>query len=185
EDTEALQCEGYEKLGFTVPSGWYGIVRASSMGIIGRSRLDSGEISFKAIMEELQHLTEPDPWSRSTEFEGRRMVRISGGFIILNYAKHREMDRTGAERQQKYRARKSRDSNAVTSVTSRNGNVSSRAKVTQAEVEAEAEDKKENPLLFPLKGEGALPKISKKKNPSIAPKPDSRDQCIDHVVRNL
>lgn len=113
------------------------------------------------------------------------MVRISGGFIILNYAKHREMDRTGAERQQKYRARKSRDSNAVTSVTSRNGNVSSRAKVTQAEAEAEAEDKKENPLLFPLKGEGALPKISKKKSPNISPRPDSKEQCIDHVVRNL
>jgi len=63
------------------------------------------------------------------------MIRIDGGFLILNYMKYRDRDYTGAERQRRYRERvKVRNSNAVTqprnAVTSRS--------VTQAEAEAEA-----------------------------------------------
>lgn len=57
-------------------------------------------------MAALKKLTEPEPESRSQDFEGRRMVRIDGGYVILNFMKYRDKDHTGAERAKRYRERK-------------------------------------------------------------------------------
>ena len=44
------------------------------------------------------------------------MIRVNGGFLILNYMKYRDKDHTAAERQRRLRARKKalEDANGVT-----------------------------------------------------------------------
>ena len=56
-------------------------------------------------MQALKELGNPDLSSRSREFDGRRMVRVNGGFVILNYMKYRDRDNSAAERQKRYRER--------------------------------------------------------------------------------
>ena len=41
----------------------------------------------------------------STAYDGRRLVRIDGGFIVLNFAVYREKDHSAAKRQREYRER--------------------------------------------------------------------------------
>ena len=85
---------------FVVPVGWYGFVAAAGQGIIRRALVE-----YQEGMDALKKLASPDPESRSPEFDGRRMVRISGGFLILNYVKYREKDHGAAERMRLYRLR--------------------------------------------------------------------------------
>lgn len=87
--------------GFEAPPGWYGFVPAASLGIINRAMVDRD-----AGMEALHKLGEPEPESRTKDFEGRRMIRIDGGFLILNYMKFRDKDHTAAKRQQRLRDRR-------------------------------------------------------------------------------
>ncbi len=53
----------------------------------------------------------PDPYSRSTEFEGRRLEKIGGGWSLLNHQKYRDMTSdeqqriNNAERQRRFRER--------------------------------------------------------------------------------
>jgi hypothetical protein len=84
--------------GFEVPPGWYGFVPAAGSGIIRRAMVDA-EDGYIA----LEKLASPDIESRSKEFQGRRMVRVNGGFVILNYMKYRDRDYSAAERARRYR----------------------------------------------------------------------------------
>ena len=113
--------------GWKVPPGWYGFVAAASVGIIRTAGLD-----LELGMQALERLAAPDENSRSPDFDGRRLVRISGGFLVLNFMKYRDRDYPAAERQKRYRDRKR---NGVTS----NSNAVTSRNVTQAEAEAEAE----------------------------------------------
>ena len=117
--------------GWSIPPGWYGIAPVSSVGIVSRSMLPRD-----SAREALIALGQPDPESRGKEFEGRRVVRIDGGWIVLNYIAYRERDYTAAVRAKRYRERLAsrRD---VTPVT-----VLQHQHVTQAEEEAEAEAEK-------------------------------------------
>ena len=114
---------------FKVPPGWYGFVEAAGVGIIRFAGVNN-----KDGMAALKKLTSPEADSRSPDFEGRRMARVDGGFVILNFMKYRDRDYTARDRQKRWRER-----NAVTSsnnaVTDRN--------ITQAEAEAEAYKKKD------------------------------------------
>jgi hypothetical protein len=123
--------------GWFIPPGWYGLAPVSSAGIIARSMLPRDD-ARRALLK----LTEPDPESRGRDFDGRRLARIDGGWIVLNYMAYRDRDYTGAERARRYRERVSsrRDVTAVTPASPCN--------VTQAEAEAEAE------------GENLLPETS-------------------------
>ena len=127
-----LEIRSLKETGFIVPAGWYGFVPAAGSGIVRRSGMPS-----EAGLSALERLGSPDQESRSPEFDGRRLARINGGFVILNFNKYRERDYTTAERSARYRARRAemRGSNGVTAlchgVTPRH--------VTQAEAEAEAE----------------------------------------------
>lgn len=112
--------------GFVAPAGWYGFVPASGPGIVSRAQLDQ-----KNGLEALKRLGDVDPESRSKEFEGRRMIRVDGGYLILNYIKYRERDYSTAERSKRYRERK------AALAASRVTNVTSRRDITQAEEEAE------------------------------------------------
>lgn len=86
---------------FEAPPGWYGFVPAASFGIINRAGVDKD-----AGMEALRKLGDPESESRSKQFEGRRMIRMDGGFVILNYMKYRDKDHTAAERQRRLRERR-------------------------------------------------------------------------------
>jgi hypothetical protein len=125
-----------EYTGFEAPPGRYGFVHAAGPGIVSRSMVpkDLG-------MEALRRLGEPDDGSRSRDFEGRRMIRVDGGYVILNYATYRDRDHTAAARQKRYRDNKRNGvtllSNAVTST----GNTVTARNITQAEAEVEAEEK--------------------------------------------
>ena len=90
-----------EFTGFEAPPGWYGFVPAASLGIINRAG-----VAREAGIEALTKLGAPEVESRSTEFDGRRMIRTDGGFLILNFMKYRDKDHTAADRQKRLRARK-------------------------------------------------------------------------------
>jgi hypothetical protein len=100
--------DSIEKTGFVVPPGWYGFVEAAGPGIVRRAIADP-----VLGMEALARLGEPDLESRSSDFDGRRLVRVDGGYIILNYMKYRDKDNTAAVRQKRYRDRKREAEQAV------------------------------------------------------------------------
>src|SRR5215469_9338183 len=90
EERYQLYVDRLERTGFVVPGGPYGMVRAAGSAIIRLSCVDP-----EKGMVALAQLGEPDKDSRSKDFEGRRMIRVNGGYLILNYFKYREYDATG------------------------------------------------------------------------------------------
>lgn len=125
EELPQFEVDSFETTGWIVPPDWYGIVHAAAIGIIRRSG-----ISDEAGLAALKRLGDPEAGSRSPEYEGRRLVRVTGGFLVLNFQKYRDRDYTSAERSRRYRQRK---------LTQRDG-VTSRRDITQAEAEAEAKE---------------------------------------------
>lgn len=65
-----------------------GEVEASLPGLANAARLSRDQCAAG-----LAILMGPDPYSRSPEYEGRRVEAVSRGWKILNYSKHREMGR--------------------------------------------------------------------------------------------
>ena len=124
-----IRVRNMELTGWAAPKGWYGFVPAAGVGILAIARVDT-EDGLTA----LERMGEPEADSRSQEYEGRRMIRINGGYLILNYDKYREKDYTAAERQRRYRVRQMAKRNAV---TSRDVNTVTR-NITQAEADSEA-----------------------------------------------
>jgi len=84
-----------------------GRVEASIPGLADVSRVTITECE-----DALFTLRQPDPYSRSKEFEGRRIEQIDGGWLVLNYSKYRDLLRAeekreqGAERQRRHRRKK-------------------------------------------------------------------------------
>lgn len=101
EPADEIRTDSLDVTGFVVPPGWYGLVRAAGPGIVRRAGITDMDGGLAALAK----LAERDLDSRSPEYDGRRMVRISGGFLILNFQKYREKDHTAAERQRRYRDR--------------------------------------------------------------------------------
>ena len=133
ESLPQLQVRSLEETGWAVPPGWYGFVPAAGVGIVDACKIDQ-ETGLAA----LERLGAPDPESRSREFDGRRLVRVNGGFIALNYDRYRERDYTAAERQRRYRDRKKAKRDAVMPAS----NALPSRNITEAEVEAEAVEAK-------------------------------------------
>lgn len=50
---------------------------------------DAAKVSLQQCMEALEILSSPDPFSRTKDFEGRRIADIDGGWLLLNYEKYR------------------------------------------------------------------------------------------------
>lgn len=124
--------------GWEVPPGWYGFVPAAGIGIVRRAGLDA-----EAGLSALERLGSAEAESRSSDFGGRRLVRVDGGYIVLNFMKYRDRDYTGAERAKRYRERKR---GGVNVAASRVTLAASRRDITQAEAEAEAEELNKTPL---------------------------------------
>lgn len=135
EPTVTYEVCAIKETGFVVPPGWYGFIRAAGPAIVRRAGLDQ-----KAGSAALKRLASPEAESRSPDFEGRRLVRIDGGYLILNFQKYRDKDYGAAERMRLWRQRQkeirygdrvTRDADSVT----RDGVIVT--VVTQAEAEAE------------------------------------------------
>jgi len=105
-----------------------GVVRAATSGIRRRAG-----VSEKEVAEAVKVLSEPDLDSKDKDYGGRRIERVDGGYLVLNYRKYREIrtkkQQKDAERQRRHRA-KERDmsrtshhvtTNASASVSGSNG----------------------------------------------------------------
>ena len=101
EPQRQIEVDSLDHADFEAPPGWYGFVPAASFGIINRAGVD-----MEAGMVAIRKLGQPEIESRSPEFEGRRMIRINGGFLILNYMKYRDKDYTAKDRMARLRARR-------------------------------------------------------------------------------
>src|ERR1700742_2623836 len=76
-----------------------GIVRAAVPGLANAAR-----VSLEDCERALDKFQQPDKYSRSQGFEGRRISRVEGGYLLLNYDHYRNtLDK---ERRKEYKARK-------------------------------------------------------------------------------
>jgi hypothetical protein len=121
---EQFTVDSNEPTGWFAPPGWYGFVEAAGPGIIRRAGVDP-DSGIRA----LEKLGSPDPESRTPDFDGRRLIRIPGGYLVLNYQTYRDRDYTTAQRSRRYRERQR---NATVTASPRD--------ITQAEAEAEAKE---------------------------------------------
>lgn len=105
QPTPQIHVREIKPTGWIVPAGWYGLVRASAIGIMQRDGIDR-EKGVDAGYAALEALGAPDADSRSQDYDGRRLVRIDGGYLVLNYFAYRDRDYTAAERMRRMRSRK-------------------------------------------------------------------------------
>lgn len=131
EPVKQIEVRTLDYTGFEVPAGWYGFVPAAGVGIVRRAL-----VSPESGMSALEALGNEDIESRSSDFGGRRLIRMDGGYLVLNFMKYRDRDYTTAERSRRYRERKK--SHRVTVAPHRVVTTTSRD-ITQAEAELEAE----------------------------------------------
>jgi len=61
-----------------------GYVHASIPGLAAQA-----VVSIENAAEALELFRSPDPYSRTKEHEGRRLIDVEGGWLLLNYASHR------------------------------------------------------------------------------------------------
>jgi hypothetical protein len=101
EPAAQLRVRSLEAVGFVVPPGWYGIVRAAGIGIVKRAGID-----LERGLAALERLGEAEADSRSSDYDGRRLCRIDGGYVVLNYFRYRDRDYGAAERMRRLRARR-------------------------------------------------------------------------------
>lgn len=84
-----------------------GIVRASVPGLADRAK-----VSLEECQLALETFVNPDQWSRSKAFDGRRIKEVDGGWLLLNHAHYRSLmsqeDRREYQRkkQAEYRAKR-------------------------------------------------------------------------------
>lgn len=102
EPISQLEVRTLERTGFVAPPGWYGFVAAAGPGIVRRAMITDQEAGLSA----LERLGSPEAESRNPEHDGRRMIRIDGGYLVLNFMLYRERDEGAAARMRLYRARK-------------------------------------------------------------------------------
>ncbi len=64
-------------------------------------------VTIEAAQKAVTNLLSPDEWSRTKDFEGRRIEEIDGGWHILNYGKYRKM--MDEEERKEYKAKWARE----------------------------------------------------------------------------
>lgn len=78
-----------------------GIVEATAPGIASRASLTADEVAHA-----LAVLESPDRYSKSTAEQGRRILRVEGGYRIVNHSAYQNKDHS-TPRVKRFRARKS------------------------------------------------------------------------------
>jgi len=129
----------------------YGNVHASVPGLAKRAT-----VSIEECEEALRKFQQPDQYSRTTDYDGRRIEAMEGGWHLLNYLRYREMRDEDARREQNRIAQQKRRSSAKNDDSQQKMMTVSKdcllyATVShcqplsaQAEAEAEAEAEKES-----------------------------------------
>lgn len=109
----------------------HGLVMASIPGLA-----DASKVSLEQCLSALEVLSSPDKYSRTKDFDGRRITEVDGGWLLLNFEKFRarkddeEQRRRTAERVKKHRQKLSDDI--------KNGTVTENVTVTHSNPIAEA-----------------------------------------------
>jgi hypothetical protein len=139
EPLPQLEINSLNPTGWHVPPGWYGFIPAAGVGIIRRAQLEVTEETKAALVT----LGEPEAGSRSQDFDGRRLVRVDGGFIVLNFIKYRDRDPSAAERMKRWRRRNKLQSGDTSLRVTRDGEQKNRNGDTALPVSRDALKKKE------------------------------------------
>ena len=116
-------------------------------------------VSVDACEKALMVLSSPDTYSRTKDYEGRRIEPIDGGWRILNYGKYREKRDPDKRREQTREAVRSHRSVSQCKPMKANVSQSKPGKV-QAEAEAEAEEEAEKSLTLDSASAESSPKQS-------------------------
>jgi hypothetical protein len=116
EETPQLDVATAKPLPWSVPAGRYGFAAVAPTTLIAQAG-----IAADAGMRALTRLGEPEAASRSRAYDGRRLVRVEGGFLVLNFQTYREKDHSAASRQRKYRERRARTDGQRRAPASREG----------------------------------------------------------------
>lgn len=130
------------------------LAKADSFGVV-RSTLPAMANQCRTTLDRMHQILEllkaPDPYSRTPDNEGRRIEEIEGGWLILNYVKHREITQgkpgSHADRQRRYRQRVTeRDASVTRKIvtgdgTGRHSDAENVTSDTEAEAEEERADK--------------------------------------------
>jgi len=112
---------------------------------------DLARVSIEDCEAALAELMAPDKYSRTTEYEGRRIEPVDGGWLLLNHAKYRakmsEDDIREKNRQRQAKWREKHKSNASSNAESQDvtlSNAESRqSRHTEADTKAKAETKEQ------------------------------------------
>ena len=112
----------------------HGVVEASVPGLA-----DFARVTVDQCRDALRVLSAPDPDSRTSDHEGRRIEMIEGGFKLLNHAKYRSKLNEDDRREYQRRWKAERGRQKSTKVDS--GRQKS-TESTQAEAEAKAEEER-------------------------------------------
>lgn len=119
-------------------------------------------VSIDDCQKAIDRFMGPDPHSRTSDFEGRRLEKIDGGWALLNHAKYRRMA-SDIDRKEKVaeRVKRHRERNKALHVTPSNppsphANAPLTPECAKAEAKAEAEAKAQHITpLPPCQGEAA------------------------------
>ena len=116
-----------------------GLVEASIPGLAVLAR-----VSEKECREAMTCLEAPDKDSRSQEYQGRRIKKVDGGWMLLNYAKYRQ--KLSADERREYQTVKQREYRERDKNTFVDKSGLSSTVTTQAEAEATTDTEEENTL---------------------------------------
>jgi hypothetical protein len=97
---------------------------------------DFARVSVKDCQRALVELSAPDPYSRSVDFDGRRIEAVDSGWRLLNHAKYRA--KLGTDERREYLRVKQAEYRRKQKLTNVNDVSDKSTVLTQAEAEAEA-----------------------------------------------
>ena len=129
-------------------------------------------VSVKDTETALEKFLSPDAYSRTPDYDGRRICKIEGGWELLNHAKYRRMasladqKEANAKRQKRHRERNASVTDSNVTVTHSNAGVTLKTDKAEAEAEAEAEE------VIPLTPKGEVVKKKRVKR--------SKNQTVDY-----
>ena len=147
---------------------------------------DAARVSLEECKHALALFLAPDEYSRTKDFEGRRIMEVDGGWVLLNYLKYRktqdedEVRIATAERVRKHRAKFAQDKggDGVTDVTLGNTLGQGVTPVTPGNAIAEAEGEANNSTPLPPPGERSKEK-GKRRLREVKPKEPSLEELLD------
>ena len=137
-------------------------------------------VSISQCEDALNRFQSPDPYSRSKEEEGRRIVAIDGGWELINYRKYRALKSSeqekenAAERQRRFRER----GKTVTDVTESNTLSPKSNGIVEGEEEVEVELKEEEQERPPSAPSVPLLKVKKEKPPKKIKTTALKPECV-------